>query len=123
MRLEECGLIRVQGLELTPDLAILERYATGLVARLPIAQLLEQDPFLDRYFRHGRLNSVPENPPVRKRLADLLVQLLPADRVMSEAEVNGVLGSVYDDYAALRRILVDYRLLSRNGSSDYRRVG
>ena len=33
----------------------------------------------------------------------------------TEREVSGILGAVYDDHAALRRYLVEFNLLAREG--------
>jgi hypothetical protein len=60
---------------------------------------------------------------VKLKLAPLLARLLPGDRSLSEAEVNAVLNQVHDDHAYLRRMLVDFGQLTREGSADYRRAG
>jgi hypothetical protein len=50
------------------------------------------------------------------------VRLLPGDRSLSEAEVSALLRPVHGDVAPLRRLTVDLGLVTRNGSSDYRRT-
>jgi uncharacterized protein DUF2087 len=38
-------------------------------------------------------------------------------------KVNAALNQVHDDHAYLRRMLVDFGQLTRDGSADYRRAG
>lgn len=52
----------------------------------------------------------------------LLVRLLPADRSLTEPEVNTALADVADDVAAVRRFLVEEGRLTRDAGRDYRRV-
>jgi hypothetical protein len=53
----------------------------------------------------------------------MLARLLPDDRALTEAEVNHLLNQVHDDHAYLRRMLVDFGQLTRDGSANYRRAG
>ncbi|MGA8116892.1 MAG: DUF2087 domain-containing protein [Actinocatenispora sp.] len=122
VRLAECGLLTIDGQRLTADLAPLRTDADTVESVLPTTRLLAEDPRLARHFRHGRLVAVPDELSLRHRLADLLAQLLPADRELTEHEVNELLGEVYDDHAALRRLLADMGRVTRDGSARYRRV-
>ncbi|NED95040.1 DUF2087 domain-containing protein [Phytoactinopolyspora alkaliphila] len=97
--------------------------ADGLLAGLPVTRLLAEEPDLLRFFANGRLTTLPLDRGTRERVAGVLVRLIPAGRVLSEAEVNQMLNEVYDDHATLRRLMVDSGLLTRAGSADYRRVG
>lgn len=120
VRLQRPGLVKVRGQRVTPDLDLLAVSAERLAAQHPVAQLLTSAPDLARFFRHGRLVSIPEDADTRSRIAVLLVELLPADLPLTEAEVNAALGHVYD-HATLRRLLVDEGLLERGASQSYRR--
>jgi hypothetical protein len=108
---------------LTADLGALTRAAEALVDDLPIARLLDTAPDLERYFVNGRLVDLTVDHTVKLRLAPLLARLLPDDRSMTEAEVNALLGQIHEDHAYLRRMLVDFGQLSRDGSANYRRCG
>jgi hypothetical protein len=101
---------------------LLRAAAAAIDASFPVTALLAGEPDLGRFFGHGRLVTMPEKPVLKRRIAELLVRLLPADRVLAEAEVNAALRPVHDDVASLRRLMVDLGLVTRNGSSDYRRV-
>jgi uncharacterized protein DUF2087 len=122
-RLQDCGLLKVADRTLSADLTALRGTADALVDDLPAARLLRMAPDLSRYFVHGRLVGVTFDHSVQLRLAPLLAQLLPGDRVLTEAEVNEALNQVHDDHAALRRMLVDLGQLTRDGAANYRRAG
>ncbi|MFS1664425.1 DUF2087 domain-containing protein [Streptococcus sp. zg-JUN1979] len=70
---------------------------------------------LDKFFDNHRLVVIP-----RKLKSKMLVFQFLSDEIakcgnqFSEAEVNQILQSYYDDYAILRRYLVDYGFLSRD---------
>jgi hypothetical protein len=69
----------------------------------------------------GRLESIPAQD--RKRqviLRYLLDECFPEDRAYPEKEVNQRLGLFHPDVAALRRYLVDSRLMTR-AAGEYRR--
>jgi hypothetical protein len=77
---------------------------------------------LRSFFRDGRLVSIPAK--ARKKLVVLRhVRELcfPEDRVYPEKEVNQRLALLHPDVAALRRYLVDFRLMTR-ASGEYRRT-
>jgi hypothetical protein len=77
------------------------------------------DPQIIQCYSHGR---VVQMPSLRGRSQDLRDQLLKhiaaqsfePDRDYSEQEVNAALMSVFDDYVALRRYLVESRHLTRD---------
>lgn len=120
-RLMECGLLRIDGSGMTARLASLREAADHIDSTFPVAALLAGEPDLARLFSHGQLVAVPDNPALRLRLARLLARLLPAERSLSEAEVNRLLGAVHPDFAATRRLLVDCGLVTRGAGHDYRR--
>jgi hypothetical protein len=120
VRLADCGLLTMNGQQIAANLAPIRAAADAIESALPTTRLLASDPLLARHFRHGRLVAVPDDLGLRHRLADLVVQLLPADRELTEKEVNDLLGEVYDDHAALRRLLADLGRVTRKGSAGYR---
>ncbi len=122
VRLKEAGLVSIEGHILSADLSALGVAADAIDATLPVTRLLAEDPDLERFFKHGRLVKLPENPDYRWRVAQLLARLLPPGRQLSESEVNDLLSQAHSDYAALRRLLVDLKLVTRAASSGYQRV-
>jgi hypothetical protein len=82
----------------------------------------EQERLVARLFTDGRLAQVPAK---RKTRAGALLEVLTRfdrDRDYSEPQVNEVLLEVHEDFAYLRRELVNYRYLER-ADGVYRVVG
>lgn len=79
---------------------------------------------LTAFFTDGRLTTVPRKPARREQLLRHLARtLFDADRPYSEREVNEALLTVHDDYSALRRYLVEAKLLTRDrDGSSYQRA-
>jgi hypothetical protein len=74
-------------------------------------------------FRRGRIVEIPRAPELRLALLRHLADRFEPGRDYREPEVNALLGEVHADHAALRRYLVDARLLERDDDgSTYRRV-
>ena len=122
-RLADCGLLKVRGRILSADLPALRAASDALVGELPIARLLATAPELERYFANGRLTELTVDHSVKLKLAPMLAKLLPDDRALTEAEVNQLLNQVHEDHAYLRRMLVDFGQLTRDGAANYRRAG
>ena len=77
---------------------------------------------LRSFFRDGRLVSIPaqdrKKRVVLRHLRDLC---FTENRAYPEKEVNQRLARFHPDVAALRRYLVDFRLMTRKGG-EYRRA-
>ena len=77
---------------------------------------------LRSFFREGRLVSIPaQDRKKRVVLRHLLDLCFPDDRAYPEKEVNQRLALFHPDVAALRRYLVDFRMMTR-ASGEYRRA-
>lgn len=76
---------------------------------------------LNDFLEEGRLKTIPASE--RKRLVVLkwLAAKFSAERSYPELEVNAILAEFHNDYASLRRYLVDYGFMTRRGGI-YRRV-
>jgi hypothetical protein len=77
---------------------------------------------LQRFIRGGRLLSIPTQRSKRLVVLDHLARMFEPGARYTEREVSDLLGTVYDDYAALRRYLVDEGFLSRE-AGIYWRIG
>jgi hypothetical protein len=77
---------------------------------------------LDQAFDDGRLVAMPAKHSRRLVVLDHIAQLFEPGRRYSERQVNAVLAAVDPDTAALRRYLVDERMLDRSGG-EYWRIG
>ena len=69
----------------------------------------------EKFFREGRLIVIPKKLKSKQVLfAYLQEELAKKGSTFTEKEVNTFLVEIYDDYAILRRYLVDYGYLSRD---------
>jgi hypothetical protein len=85
-------------------------------------RLTEQEKVIRAFVRDGRLVSIPARPRKRELLLPYLLDTcFPEDREYEEKEVNQRLALLHPDVAALRRYLVDGRLMSRE-AGIYRRT-
>jgi hypothetical protein len=80
-----------------------------------------RDTVLKAFIRDGRLTHFPTFPDKFRIVLEHLVQGFEAGRAYPEPEVNEILNRWHPDHAALRRELVDARLLQRE-NSVYTRV-
>ncbi len=79
----------------------------------------EQQRLVGRLFTDGRIERVPAKRKVRAAVLLEVVSRFEPGRDYSEPEVNEILLGVHDDFAYLRRELVNYRYLERE-SGRYR---
>lgn len=77
------------------------------------AALAQQHRLVARFFDGPRLRWIPAKRKPRVAVLLHLLQRFEPGREYSEPEVNEVLGQAHEDYAWLRRELVDYRYLQR----------
>lgn len=75
---------------------------------------------LDSVFRDGRLVRIPAKRSHRLIVLDAVAQLFDVGRQYTEREVNTMLRQLHDDTAALRRYLVDERLMDRDAGKYWR---
>ena len=73
----------------------------------------EQERLVARLFTDGRIERVPARRKVRAALLLEVVARFEPGREYAEKEVNEVLLGVHEDFAYLRRELVNYRYLER----------
>ena len=76
-----------------------------------------------RFFKRGRLTSIPAAHSKRLAVLDHLVQQFEPGRIYPESEVNDVLSRFHEDYAALRRYMVEDELLERADGRYWRAGG
>jgi len=85
-------------------------------------RLTDRERVIRAFVRDGRLISIPAKPKKRDLLLPYILDLaFPEDRAYEEKEVNQRLALLHPDVAALRRYLVDGRLMSRD-KGIYRRM-
>lgn len=70
---------------------------------------------IERFFdKHGRLPQLPVRPDTQRELAAYIASFFDGDRQYLESEVNDKLMPFSDEYIALRRMLVDFKVLQRD---------
>jgi hypothetical protein len=78
---------------------------------------------LRTYLSDGRLRLMPRAGAKRRIVLDYLATQFEPGVRYSEAQVNAVLRVYHDDFAALRRYLIDEGLLSRENGLYWRTGG
>ena len=84
---------------------------------------IPEDAVLRSFIRDGRIVTFPAKRSRRLVLLNHVAQLFDIGVRYSEGEVNRTLRNLHDDYAALRRYLVDEGLLSRQNGEYWRSGG
>jgi len=80
-------------------------------------------PVVRNFVVGGRLTGIPAVRSKRLEVLDYLARRFEPGRVYPERDVNYLLGTVHDDYAALRRYLVDEGFLERRDGFYWRAGG
>jgi hypothetical protein len=80
----------------------------------------EQAQVLRNFVENGRLKALPVRAAQRRLVLEYLATRFEQGIDYAEAEVNDLVGQYHEDYAALRRCLVDQGFLTRS-AGVYRR--
>ena len=83
----------------------------------------QYDEILERFTRRGRLVSLPKAREKRAVVLDHIAQRFQPGTRYSEREVNAALKEVHDDFAMLRRYLVDEGFMDRDAGVYWRSGG
>jgi hypothetical protein len=83
----------------------------------------EPADLVGRFIKNGRLVIMPSKRSKLLAVLDHLAQEFEPGRTYPEAEVNEVLTRYNDDYAALRRYLVDEGFMDREAGVYWRSGG
>lgn len=74
----------------------------------------------ERYFKKGQLLTIPKKEKNKLQILEIIIQRFKKNKIYTEKEVNDNLQQMYDDFANLRRYLVDNDYLQRtNDGSQY----
>lgn len=84
---------------------------------------IDDDVVIERFLPEGRLVQMPAKRSRRLVVLDHVARVFEPGRRYPEAEVNVLLRAFYDDYAALRRYLVDEGFLARKDGQYWRSGG
>ncbi|MFI9555561.1 DUF2087 domain-containing protein [Nonomuraea endophytica] len=89
----------------------------------PSPRLSEEERVLQTFLVEGRLQTMPMKHEKRLVVLRYIVRVFEPGVRYAEKDVNVALRAFHDDYAALRRYLVDADLLSREGNVYWRSGG
>ena len=81
---------------------------------------IEEEIVLRNFLVDGRLRSIPARQKKKEVVLRFLFQQFEGERIYTESEVNSVLASYHEDFASLRRYLVDANLLQRENGMYWR---
>jgi hypothetical protein len=84
---------------------------------------VSQDAVIRIFMSDGRITTLPAKRSRRLVLLDYIAQSFDVGVRYSEGEVNKILREVHEDFAALRRYLVDEEFLSRDQGQYWRSGG
>lgn len=91
-----------------------------------LPERLDEDAFrnkvLSTFIHHGRLIKIPAQLKKRQVILEKIAESFEPGRAYTEREVNIILLDFHDDVAALRRGLVEARLLTREKGIYERRI-
>ena len=121
VRLVEAGVLRRENDALSAELSSLSGLADSVAELTALCRAIPPESPLRRHLSRGRITDLPKRPEDLRAIAVVLADLLPEDRMLAEVEVNELLRQAGDDVASLRRLLVDFELVDRSGSAQYRR--
>ncbi len=125
-RLVRGRLVRGAGGRLTAEAGV---FKEAVRARLPAVthEPLDADPRRDAVLRafmvNGRLVRLPAARGKRRIILEHVAAVFEPGVKYPEATVNGIMRAWYEDYAALRRYLVDEGLLARENGVYWRSGG
>jgi hypothetical protein len=119
-RLIKAGLLSADDDGFQADENIFKEAVRARPEREPLDPDPARDAILRAFIRDGRLTGFPTFPAKTRIVLEYLVNSFEPDHDYPEPEVNAVLNEWHPDHAALRRLLVDAKLLSRT-DSIYRR--
>lgn len=69
---------------------------------------------LNIYFKEERLIQIPKKEKKRVVILLYISRKFQKNTYYTEKEVNEILKDVFEDFAMIRRYLIDYKLLNRN---------
>jgi len=89
----------------------------------PVLDAVARDPRLRVFLGQGKIETIPARQSRRRLLLDVIAQAFEPGVRYSEGRVSLFLAGVHDDYASLRRYLVDEDFLSRADGQYWRSGG
>ncbi|MDP3387563.1 MAG: DUF2087 domain-containing protein [Eubacteriales bacterium] len=90
-----------------------------MVERYVITQT-ERDNVLKNYIKDGKVSTFPSKEKRKVIILEYVISRFDPNQSYSEKQVNEIIKSTIDDYATVRRYLIDYGFMKRNNDgSEY----
>ncbi|WP_157181162.1 DUF2087 domain-containing protein [Actinopolymorpha alba] len=118
-RLTASSLLVSNGSDIEVRLDLLRQAAQDLDEINPVVRRLDDYPHLTALFSHGRLTSIPVEYEHLRSLALFLASYFTDGVSYKEPAVNHVVRQVHEDFSALRRMMVDVGVMTRDRSGVY----
>jgi len=116
-RLIKGGLVNASTTGLSTDETVFKDAVRGSRSEwVPLDPDPARDNVLKSFIRYERLTHFPTFPEKLRIVLEYLVQSFEPGLTYPESEVNEILNRWHPDHAALRRELIDARLLTRTNS-------
>jgi hypothetical protein len=74
----------------------------------------EREKVIKTYLNEGKLHTFPSKEKRKFIILEYIIESFDLEKVYTEKEVNEVLNTLYDDFATIRRYLIDYKFLTRS---------
>ncbi len=72
------------------------------------------------FFQQGRLSRLPSQQKKRRIILEEIAKKFQTDRQYSEQELNDIIAEVHEDYCTIRREMVDWKIMAREGGRYWR---
>ncbi|SDT59757.1 DUF2087 domain-containing protein [Jiangella sp. DSM 45060] len=107
------GLVRRDDAGLSADLGPIRAAAAEGASSTPVGRVAADFPRLDGCLKNGRVATIPADDGLKAELGRLIMAALPRRDAYTERELTTQLSALGDEPVALRRLLVDLRLVER----------
>ncbi len=130
-RLQEIGLVQAQAQQYysvyslqTDVLQAMARQVLSTEKLAEVAEGVDEDAFgkkvLKDYLEHGKLKTIPSQLKKRQVILRWLADKFEPGKEYPEKEVNTIIKQVHEDFATLRRELVDGKYMMRKNGFYWR---
>lgn len=76
---------------------------------------------LDSFIKYGRLVSIPVQQKKREIVLSEMMGAFERDRAYSEGEVNDIIHRYHEDHCTIRREMIAFGMMRREGNTYYRK--
>ncbi|WP_116953549.1 DUF2087 domain-containing protein [Jiangella endophytica] len=112
------GLVRRDDAGLSAVLEPIRAAAAAGAASTPVGRVAADFPRLDGCLKNGRIATIPADGGLKAELGRLVMAALPHREAYTERELTAELSELGDEPVALRRLLVDLRLVGRTADGS-----